>query len=133
MKRDIKDELKNDESKNTESTTTKCIDQDDASNRYAASGVYFRCPLLGLYIHIRYVSVFLFPIKRVMLAGAEILTKIEWRNKIKEYLYEQMESERGLTACLIIRNCNTNEDKVICIPWIFFSSVNLARINLDWF
>lgn len=55
----------------------------------AVQGVYFRCPLIS----------------------DEVLPKIEWRGKIKEFLYDQLEAERGLTACLIIQNCNT-KDKV---------------------
>jgi UBX domain-containing protein 6 len=54
------------------------------------SGVYFRCPLIT----------------------DEVLTKEEWKVKIKEFLFEQLEEERGLTACLIIQSCNYNRIKV---------------------
>ena len=46
------------------------------------------------------------------LPGPDVLTKEEWDKKIKEFLYEQLEEERGLTACLIIHTCNKNRDKV---------------------
>lgn len=45
----------------------------------------------------------------------EILPRAEWKAKIKEFLYEQLENERGLTACLIIFNCNTKEKSSACI------------------
>lgn len=44
-----------------------------------------------------------------------MLSKEEWKVKIKEFLYEQLADERGLTACLIIHSCNKNRDKVSCI------------------
>lgn len=54
------------------------------------SGVYFRCPIIS----------------------EEVLSKEEWRDKIKEFLMEQLEEERGLTACLMIHSCNYNKTKV---------------------
>lgn len=45
----------------------------------------------------------------------EVLPRNEWKVKIKEFLYEQLESERGLTSCLIILNCNTKEKSTACI------------------
>lgn len=63
----------------------------------AVSGVYFKCPMVG----------------------SQILSKEEWRIKIKEFLYEQLEFERGLTAVLIIYSINKNRDKVsIKNAWI---------------
>jgi UBX domain-containing protein 6 len=56
----------------------------------AVTGVFFRCPMIG----------------------PDVLTKEEWDKKVKEFLYEQLEEERGLTACLIIHTCNKNRDKV---------------------
>lgn len=48
--------------------------------------------------------------------GPDVLTREEWNKKIKEFLYEQLEEERGLTACLIIHTCNKNREKVcFCI------------------
>lgn len=49
------------------------------------------------------------------MVGDEILPRPEWKAKIKEFLYEQLEGERGLTACLIILNCNTKEKSSVCI------------------
>lgn len=48
---------------------------------------------------------------RCPLVSDEILPKKEWRNKIKEFLYQQLETsgEKALTSCLIIQNCNTKE------------------------
>lgn len=45
----------------------------------------------------------------------EILPRVEWKQKIKDFLYAQLEEERGLTACLIILNCNTKEKATACI------------------
>lgn len=61
-----------------------------SSPTLAVTGVFFRCPMIG----------------------PDVLTKEEWDKKIKEFLYEQLEEERGLTACLIIHTCNKNRDKV---------------------
>lgn len=44
--------------------------------------------------------------------GPEILTKREWNAKIREFLYEQLEHERSLTAVLMIHSLNKNRDKV---------------------
>ncbi|XP_055919732.1 UBX domain-containing protein 6 [Eupeodes corollae] len=59
----------------------------------ACHGVFFRCPMIG----------------------EEILPKKEWKVKIKEFLYQQLESEKALTACLIIYNCNTKEKAEDCV------------------
>lgn len=42
----------------------------------------------------------------------EVLSKEEWKGKIKVFLLEQLEEERGLTACLMIHSCNYNRIKV---------------------
>nr|AEQ55313.1 UBX domain-containing protein [Locusta migratoria manilensis] len=62
----------------------------EASPHLAVNGVYFRCPFIS----------------------DEILPKEEWNVKIKEFLYSQLEEERGLTSCLIIHSCNKNREKV---------------------
>lgn len=49
------------------------------------------------------------------MVSEEILPRNEWKAKIKEFLYEQLENERGLTSCLIILNCNTKEKSSACI------------------
>lgn len=59
----------------------------------ACQGVFFRCPMIS----------------------DEVLTKQEWKIKIKEFLYQQLEEERALTSCLIIWNCNTKEKAEECI------------------
>lgn len=60
---------------------------------YAAEGVFFACPLVS----------------------DEILPKSDWKVKIKAFLYEQLESDPGLTSCLIIKNCNTFDKAEDCI------------------
>lgn len=75
---------------NVEPTSPSIPDEVEASPVLAVRGVYFRCPIIG----------------------PEILTKEEWKVKIKEFLYEQLGEERGLTACLIIHSCNKNKEKV---------------------
>lgn len=60
---------------------------------YTIDGVYFACPLVS----------------------EEILPKADWKVKIKEFLYEQLESDPGLTSCLIIKNCNTLDKAEDCI------------------
>ncbi|XP_044746500.1 UBX domain-containing protein 6 [Coccinella septempunctata] len=62
----------------------------EASPHLAVNGVYFRCPLIN----------------------EDVLTKDEWRAKVREFLFQQLEEERGLTACLIIHSCNFNRTKV---------------------
>lgn len=59
----------------------------------ACQGVFFRCPLIS----------------------EEVLPKQSWKMKIKEFLYQQLEFERGLTGCLIIQNCNVKERADECI------------------
>lgn len=49
------------------------------------------------------------------MVNEEILPRNEWKIKIKEFLYEQLEHERGLTACLIIINCNTKDKATACV------------------
>lgn len=53
-------------------------------------GVYFRCPIIS----------------------EEVLPKQEWRSRIKAFLLEQLEEERGLTACLMIHSCNYSRTRV---------------------
>ncbi|EDW62888.1 UBX domain-containing protein 6 [Drosophila virilis] len=58
----------------------------------ACEGVFFRCPELS----------------------TEVLTKQAWQLKIKNMLQRQLEHERGLAGCLIIRNCNPTEQADEC-------------------
>ncbi|XP_023025952.2 GDI interacting protein 3 [Leptinotarsa decemlineata] len=62
----------------------------EVSSHLMVKGVYFRCPLIS----------------------DEVLTKDEWKVKIKEFLFNTLEEERGMTACLIIYSCNYNRSKV---------------------
>ncbi|CAG9792343.1 unnamed protein product [Diatraea saccharalis] len=62
----------------------------DLPKNYAASGVFFKCPLIS----------------------NDILPRDEWKLNIKKFLYEQLVEERGLTACLLIQSCNNNREKV---------------------
>ncbi|XP_055716294.1 UBX domain-containing protein 6 [Phlebotomus papatasi] len=66
----------------------------DERRNLAVQGVYFRCPLVS----------------------DEVLPKSEWRTKIKEFLYDQLNNEdSGLSACLIIHNCNTKDKADACV------------------
>ncbi|KFB43213.1 AGAP006391-PA-like protein [Anopheles sinensis] len=65
----------------------------EAKKDFAVQGVYFRCPMIG----------------------EEVLPYKEWKVKIKEFLYEQLAADRGLTACLIIYNCNPKDKAEVCI------------------
>lgn len=62
----------------------------EANPILAVQGVYFRCPLIS----------------------NEILSKEEWQPKIREFLFDNLESEKGLTACLIIHSCNKGREKI---------------------
>ncbi|XP_013168764.1 PREDICTED: UBX domain-containing protein 6 [Papilio xuthus] len=96
IKAQVRKELENEKACETESTHTiperkKSVDQEvDVPKNYAASGVFFKCPLIS----------------------NEILPREEWKRNIKSFLYEQLEEERGLTACLIIQSCNNNREKI---------------------
>ncbi|XP_037967264.2 UBX domain-containing protein 6 [Plutella xylostella] len=68
----------------------KTTEEVDVPRNMAVSGVYFKCPLIS----------------------NDILPRDEWKKNIKTFLYEQLESERSLTACLIIYSCNSNREKV---------------------
>ncbi|KPJ14648.1 UBX domain-containing protein 6 [Papilio machaon] len=96
IKAQVRKELENEKASETESTHTiperkKSVEQEvDVPKNYAASGVFFKCPLIS----------------------NEILPREEWKRNIKSFLYEQLEEERGLTACLIIQSCNNNREKI---------------------
>ncbi|XP_012263399.2 UBX domain-containing protein 6 [Athalia rosae] len=63
----------------------------EANPLLAVRGVYFRCPIIS----------------------DEVLTRDEWKIKIRQFLYEQLNHEEaGLTACLIIHSCNTGKEKI---------------------
>ncbi|KAH8253338.1 hypothetical protein KR032_004985 [Drosophila birchii] len=71
----------------------------------ACEGVFFRCPLIS----------------------DEVLPKAVWKAKIKEFLYQQLEGDRGLTACLIIHNCNVKEKADECIATLIRYLENLIN------
>lgn len=88
--RKLKEEAAEAASGSTQPPATKDVVE---NKNLACQGVFFRCPLIG----------------------EEVLSKKEWKLKIKEFLYQQLESERALTACLIIYNCNTKEKAEDCV------------------
>ena len=78
----------------------------------AVQGVYFRCPFVS----------------------EEILPKKEWKDKIKSFLYGQLDGsieefseENGLTACLIIHNCNIKERALQCIEILIKYLTNIIQ------
>lgn len=71
----------------------------------AVQGVFFRCPLIS----------------------EEVLPRKEWKVKIKEFLYEQMQHERGLSACLIIYNCNPKEKYEACVETLIKCLENIQN------
>lgn len=65
----------------------------ESPSSHQSQSVYFRCPLVS----------------------EEVLSKVEWQGRIKEFLYEQLNfEEKGLTSCLIIVNCNVKEKAEAC-------------------
>ncbi|GLV40501.1 GDI interacting protein 3 [Carabus blaptoides fortunei] len=90
VKRELEAEkLSKEVKKNETGQSSKHPSEFEASPVLAVNGVYFKCPMIS----------------------NEVLSKDEWKGKIKEFLYEQLEEERGLTACLIIQSCNNNREK----------------------
>lgn len=77
--------------------------QEGEKKDYTVSGVFFGCPMIS----------------------EEILSKKEWTVKIKAFLYEQLDADPGLTACLIIKNCNTLDRAEDCIETIkkYFNNI----------
>lgn len=75
----------------TPETTVK--QESTEKKEYSIDGVFFSCPLVS----------------------EEILPKKDWKVKIKTFLYEQLDSDPGLTSCLIIKNCNTLDKAEDCI------------------
>lgn len=66
----------------------------DAAPLLAVQGVYFHCPLLG----------------------PEVASYSEIRQLIRDFLFSQVEEDKGISSCLIIHTCNKNKEKVnICI------------------
>nr|XP_016942982.1 UBX domain-containing protein 6 [Drosophila suzukii] len=87
----------------TISTTTSSSGGDNRN--LACEGVFFRCPMIS----------------------EEILPKSVWKARIKEFLYQQLEGDRGLTGCLIIHNCNVKEKADECIATLIRYLENLIK------
>uniref|UniRef100_A0A1A9UY59 UBX domain-containing protein n=1 Tax=Glossina austeni TaxID=7395 RepID=A0A1A9UY59_GLOAU len=90
-KKELEAERKLREEKKADENSSETETRPDVT--LACQGVFFRCPMIS----------------------DEILPKKEWKVKIKEFLYQQLESERALTSCLIIQNCNTKEKAEECV------------------
>lgn len=82
-----------DQRKNETESSLKQLNITTEKKDYAIDGVFFSCPLIS----------------------EEILPKNDWKVKIKSFLYEQLDSDPGLTSCLIIKNCNTFDKAEDCI------------------
>lgn len=78
---------------------------DNERKDLAVQGVFFRCPLIS----------------------EEILPRKEWKVKIKDFLYEQMQHERGLSACLIVYNCNPKEKYEPCVETLIKCLENIQN------
>lgn len=65
----------------------------DEVEDFSVNGVFFTCALIS----------------------DEILPRKEWKDKIRSFLYEQLEEDTGLTSCLIIKNCNIKDRSELCI------------------
>ncbi|CAO1318306.1 unnamed protein product [Diamesa hyperborea] len=65
----------------------------DEVEDFSVNGVFFTCALIS----------------------DEILPRKEWKEKIRAFLYEQLEEDTGLTSCLIIKNCNVKDKSELCI------------------
>lgn len=92
VKRELEQETKKNELEASVSNLNITSENSDCA-KYSVDGVFFRCPLVS----------------------EEILPKKEWKGKIKAFLYEQMSSDPGLTACLLIKNCNVIDKAEDCI------------------
>ncbi|GJQ66327.1 putative UBX domain-containing protein [Trypoxylus dichotomus] len=90
VRRELEAEKKDEKSSDIPTYRKPIETELEASPLLAVKGVYFRCPMIS----------------------EEVLPKEEWRGKIKEFLLDQLEEERGLTACLMIHSCNYNRTKV---------------------
>ncbi|ROT83057.1 UBX domain-containing protein 6 [Penaeus vannamei] len=62
----------------------------EAAPMLAVQGVFFHCPLLG----------------------PEVATYEEIKRQIREFLFSQIEEDKGIAACLIIQTCNKNKEKI---------------------
>ncbi|XP_060536532.1 UBX domain-containing protein 6 isoform X4 [Cylas formicarius] len=90
VRRELEAEKKSADSNLPQLSVNSKQTQLETSSHLAVKGVYFKCPLVS----------------------DEVLPKEEWKVKIKEFLFEALEEERGITACLIIHSCNYSRTKV---------------------
>lgn len=93
IKEQARKELEEQRKAETSSSLKQLHIDEPEKKDYAIDGVFFSCPLVS----------------------EEILPKKDWKVKIKAFLYEQLESDPGLTSCLIIKNCNTLDKAEDCI------------------
>lgn len=94
IKAQAKKELEAERKLNEEAeTSSQAVEPKTVNTNLACQGVFFRCPIVS----------------------EEVLEKKEWKVKIKEFLYQQLEDEKALTSSLIIHNCNTKEKADECI------------------
>lgn len=94
IKAQAKRELEEERKSKAEISSDHGNERSNSNLNFACQGVFFRCPIIS----------------------DEILTKKEWKIKIKEFLYQQLEAEKALTSCLIILNCNSKEK--VCISHV---------------
>ena len=75
----------------------------------ACPGVFFHCPLIG-----PEVDHFLLLIGATYKPNLEfqVLPKSEMKERIRQFLYAQLDEEKGLTACLIIHTFAKDSEKV---------------------
>lgn len=72
----------------------------------ACKGVYYQCPMVG----------------------PEVLPRDEMRKRIKQFLYDQLNEEQGLTSTLIIHTLNKDQEKVkVCVTTLSTYLENLAK------
>lgn len=90
--------------------TPETVKQESTEKKeYSIDGVFFSCPLVS----------------------DEILPKKDWKVKIKMFLYEQLDSDPGLTSCLIIKNCNTLDKAEDCIETLKKYLQNIINNPVD--
>ncbi|XP_046809128.1 UBX domain-containing protein 6 [Lucilia cuprina] len=93
IKAQAKRELEAERKLKEEVVTPEPNNENNPNINLACQGVFFRCPIIS----------------------DEILSKKEWKVKIKDFLYQQLDAEKALTSCLIIYNCNSKEKAEDCI------------------
>ncbi|XP_055610733.1 UBX domain-containing protein 6 [Uranotaenia lowii] len=104
VRRELEAEKKAKEEESTGSSEPSAS-QTEENRNLAVQGVFFRCPLIS----------------------EEVLPRKEWKVKIKEFLYEQLQHEKALSACLIIFNCNPKEKVDICVETLIKVLENISQ------